>query len=130
MKNSIQRYLAENVRYLVLYALMPLSEIKSIFYYSDLKVRFSIFSNETKYLCNVVEDYSNIIMIGVLCYYVVFVKINNKIRNIFLFLFIINALDLVFIGLMANYLYLLKLPITAVIYSRCRCRQSNQFLTL
>lgn len=129
MKNSIQRYLAENVRYLILYALMPLSEIKSIFYYSDLKVRFSIFSNETKYLCNVLEDYSNIIIIGVLCYYVVFVKINNKIRNIFLFLFIINALDLVFIGLMANYLYLLKLPITAAIYSRCRCRQSNQSLT-
>jgi hypothetical protein len=101
---------------LILLLLVPLSEIKAIFYRSDLRVSWYLFSDNKKYLCNVIEDYSNILIIGIVLYYSIFVKFDLFTRQILLLLFILNALDLVFLGLFDNEYYLIKLPITALTY--------------
>jgi len=103
-------------KHLLLLILIPLSEIKAVFYESDLKVRFSLFSEQKKYLCNVVEEYANIIIVGIVFYFLAFVKPDLTTKQIALFLFIINALDFVFLGLMSNYLYLLKIPLSGLIF--------------
>jgi hypothetical protein len=104
---------------LILLLLIPLSEIKAVFYNSDMKIRFSFFLDEKRYLCNVLEWYSNIIIVGVVFYFLAFVKPDILIKQIALFLFIINALDFVFLGLMGNNLYLLKIPFSIIIYYLC-----------
>lgn len=104
-------------KHLILLALIPLSEVKAVFYQSNLKVSWYLFSEHKKYLCNVIEDYSNIIIIGIIMYYSLFMKIDFNTRKIILFLFIINALDFVFLGLMDNFLYLIKIPISVIIFA-------------
>lgn len=116
------------LRHLILLLLIPLSEIKSIFYNSDIKVAWYLFADEKKFLCNVLEDYSNMIIIGVVFYFIAFLKNDLITRKICLFLFIINFLDFVFIGLMGNALYLIKIPLSIVIYN-CICRRLNGFST-
>ena len=107
----------KNRKRIILLLLIPLSEIKALFYESELKVSWYLFSDNKKYLCNVLEDYSNVIIIGVVFYYFLFVKKDlNTLRLVF-FLFIINALDGLFIGLMDNYFYLLKPFMASIIYS-------------
>jgi len=115
-------------KHLILLLLIPLSEIKAIFYDSDLKVHWYLFSEKKKFLCNVLEDYSNMIILGVVFYFIAFLKPDLITRKICLFLFIINFLDLVFIGLMGNALYLLKIPISILTYSYV-CKRLNGFLT-
>jgi len=115
-------------RHLILLFLIPLSEIKSIFYDSDIKVAWYLFAEEKKFLCNVLENYSNMIIIGVVFYFITFLKPDIITKKICLFLFIVNALDFAFIGLMGNALYLLKIPITILTYSYA-CKQQNGFLT-
>ena len=39
-----------------------------IFYNSDQEVSWYLFSDSKRYLCNVLEDYSNIIIFGVVFY--------------------------------------------------------------
>ena len=106
-------------KHLVLLLLIPLSEIKAVFYNSDLKIRYSLFTEETRYLCNVLEWYSNIFIIAVVFYFLAFSKIDIITKQIALFLFIINALDFVFLGLLGNFLYLLKIPISIIIFYIC-----------
>jgi hypothetical protein len=112
------------IKHIILLLLIPLSEIKAIFYYDNTKVSWYLFSNNKKYLCNVMEDYSNIIIIGVIMFYSVFVKIDLLTRRILLFLFIINCLDFIFIGLMDNQLFLLKIPISIITYSYVRSKMA------
>lgn len=101
----------------ILILLIPLSEIKSIFYNSDLKVSWYLFSDNKRFLCNVLEDYSNIIILGVVFYYLSFVKIDCKLKNICIFLFLINALDLIHLGLMdMQYFTLIKLLIAYTLF--------------
>jgi len=102
---------------MVLLSLIPLSEIKAIFYDSNLKVSWYLFSDNKKFLCNVLEDYSNILIIGVFIHYYLFIKRDRKINQIMLFIYIINALDFVFLGLMDNEFYLLKIPLSIIIYA-------------
>lgn len=102
---------------IILLLLLPLSEVKAIFYNYDKKVNWYLFSDNKKYLCNVIEDYSNIIIIGVIIYYILFVKIDRITRQIIFLLFILNALDLLFLGLFDNEYYLLKLPLAGIIYT-------------
>jgi len=83
-----------------LFLIIPLSNIKALFYNSDLKVSWYLFSDNKRFLCNVLEDYSNILIFGIIFYYLAFVKIDINIRKISLFLFVINALDLIHLGLM------------------------------
>jgi len=109
-------------KHIILFLLLPLSEIKSIFYNSDLKVDWFLFSDNKRFLCNVLEDYSNIIIIGIILYYYLFTNRDIISKQIIFFLFILNALDLLFLGLMDNELYLLKLPISLIIYTYALCK--------
>lgn len=109
-------------KHIILFLLLPLSEIKSIFYNSDLKVDWFLFSENKRYLCNVLEDYSNIFIIGIILYFYLFLKNDIVSRQIMFFLFILNALDLLFLGLMDNELYLLKLPLSLIIYTYALCK--------
>lgn len=68
-------------------------------------------------MCNVLEDYVNIVIFGIIFYYMAFIKIDLNIRKICLFLFILNALDLIHLGLMdMQYMVALKLVLTYAIY--------------
>ena len=109
-------------KHLILFLLLPLSEIKSIFYNSDLKVDWYLFSDNKRYLCNVLEDVSNIIIIGIILYFYLFTKRDIVSKQIIFFLFVLNGLDLLFLGLMDNELYLLKLPISLIIYTYALCK--------
>lgn len=113
-------------KHILLLLLIPLSEIKAIFYNSDIKVAWFLFAEKKKFLCNVLEDYSNMIIIGVVFYFIAFLKNDLITRKICLFLFIINFLDFIFIGLMGNSFYLLKIPISILIYNLL-CRRLNGF---
>lgn len=104
-------------KYLILLSLIPLSEIKSIFYDSDIRVSGYLFSDNKRYLCNVLEDYSNVIIIGVILFYSLFVKLDIICKQIIFFLFIVNALDLVFLGLMDNNYYILKIFFAPILYA-------------
>lgn len=94
-----------------------MSEVKSIFYYSDIRVSWYLFSDNKRFLCNVLEDYSNVLIIGIVFYYSIFVKLDIVCKQILFFLFIINALDFVFLGLMDNNFYLLKIIIAPILYA-------------
>jgi len=109
--------------------MIPFSEIKAIFYNSDIKVSWYLFSENKRFLCNVLEDYCNIIIFGIVFYFMAFLKQDIVTRRICLFLFIINFLDLVFLGLMDNSLYLLKIPASVLIYYGI-CKRLNGFSTL
>ena len=115
----------ENKHYLLL-SLIPLSELKAVFYSSDLEIRYAIFSNETRYICRVIEMYSDILIIGIVFYFLAFLKIDLITKKIALFLFIINALDFVFLGLMDNFLYLLKIPLSLLIFAYANSKISFQ----
>ena len=117
-------------KHLILFLLLPLSEIKSIFYNSDLKADWYLFSDNKRFLCNVLEDYSNIVIIGIILYFYLFTKRDIVSRQIVFFLFILNGLDLLFLGMMDNQLYLLKLPISLIIYTYALCKIRLQLLKL
>lgn len=107
-------------KHLILLLLVPLSEAKALFYNSNLKVSWYLFSDNKRYLCNVVEDYSNIIIFGFVFYYMAFVRLDTTIRKICLFLFILNALDLIHLGLMdMQHFILFKILLTFTIFKIC-----------
>ena len=110
----------------ILLALIPFSEMKAVFYQSNLRVKYALFSDNKHFLCNVVEDYSNIIILGVIFWYISFVKFDINTKRIALFLFIINALDLMYLGLMDNLLYLTKIPLSIIIYAYAHNKVSFQ----
>ena len=104
----------------ILLLLIPLSDIKALFYNSNLKVSWYLFSDNKRYLCNVLEDYSNIIILSTVFYYITFVKLDLKTRNICLFLFIINVLDFIHLGLFdMQYFITLKLLLAFIILKIC-----------
>jgi len=113
-------------KHIILLSLIPLSEAKALFYASDLKVRCSLFTEQKKYLCNVVEDYSNILIFGIVFYFIAFLKNDIITKQIALFLFIINGMDFVFLGLMDNLFYLLKLPLSVIIFAYANSKISFQ----
>lgn len=108
MKNSL--------KHIILLLLIPISEIKYIFYQYDRKVSWYLFSDNKRYLCNVIEDYFNIVIMGVILYYSLFVKKDIITKQIIFFIFIVNILDFVFLGLMDNENYFWKIPLTVIIY--------------
>ncbi len=87
-------------KHIFLLLLVPLSEAKALFYNSNLKVRYSLWINDTKYLCNVVEMYSNILIFSFIFWYFAFSKQDIISRKIFLGLFILNILDFIHFGIM------------------------------
>lgn len=106
--------------------LVPLSEAKALFYNSELKVSWYLFSDNKRYLCNVVEDYSNILIFGIAFYYLAFIKIDNTIRKICLFLFILNAFDLIHLGLM-DCIYFVPLKLIFTYFVIILCSKLNRF---
>jgi hypothetical protein len=107
-------------KHYILLLLVPLSEMKALFYNSDLRVSWYLFSDNKRYLCNVVEDYSNIIIMATTFYFISYVKIDIMTRKICSFLFIINVLDIVHLGLMdLEYFTALKLLIAYFILQLC-----------
>jgi len=106
----------KNNKHYILWLLIPLGEIKAIFYNSDKKVDWFLFNDNEKFLCNVLEDYSNILIFGVVFYFLTFVRIDTKIRNTALFLFVLNCLDLIHLSLMdMQYFVIVKLFIAYII---------------
>ena len=77
--------------------LVPLSEIKAIFY-------------------KIVEDYSNIFIFGVIFFFLAFLTIDKLTKQIATYLFILNSLDLIHLGLydMQGFIAV-KLFLTAII---------------
>ena len=107
-------------KHFILLLLVPLSEIKALFYSSELKVQTSFFSQEKRYLCNVVEDYSNILIFGIIFYFFTFTKIDFKSRQICFFLFILNLLDLVHLAFLDMQLFVMfKVLVAYTIYQVC-----------
>jgi hypothetical protein len=107
-------------KHFILLFLIPLSEAKALFFKSDLKVSWYLFSDNKRYLCNVVEDYSNIIILCTVFYYLCFVKIDLKLKKIGLFLFIINIFDLIHLGLLdLTYFIPVKLLLAYTTYTLC-----------
>ncbi len=113
-------------KHLILLLLEPLSEVKALFYNSDLRVSWYLFTEHKRYLCNVIEDYSNILIFGIVFYYLAFVKIDLTIRKISLFLFILNAFDLLHLGLMDN-LYFVPLKLFLTYFTLRLCTTLNRF---
>lgn len=108
------------LKHWILILLIPLSEAKALFFNSNVKVSWYLFSNHKRFLCNVVEDYSNIIILSVVFYYMAFIKFDSLLRNICLFLFIINILDLVHLGLLDLELFIpFKLLLAGLILFLC-----------
>lgn len=71
-------------------------------------------------MCNVLEDYSNIVILGTLFFYMAFVQIDRNIRKICLFLFIINAFDFIHLGLMDMQGFIaIKLLLSYLIFNLC-----------
>jgi len=104
----------------ILLLLIPLSEVKAVFFNSNIRVSWYLFSNNKRYLCNVLEDYSNIIIMSTVFYYITFVRLDLKTRNICLFLFIINVLDFIHLGLMdLEYFTIVKLAFALVLLKLC-----------
>lgn len=87
------------LKHIILFLLIPFSEIKAIFYNVDMAVSGYLFSGHKRQLCLIIEDYCNILIMGVIFGFFVFSKRDKISVQIVLFLFILNALDFVHLGL-------------------------------
>lgn len=104
-------------KHILLLLLIPLSEAKAIFYNIDKEVSWYLFSDHKRQVCMVVEDYCNIIIFGVVFWYIYKETRDIILKQISLFLFTLNALDLLHLGLydMEGFI-ILKIAIAFVIY--------------
>lgn len=87
------------IRHVILFLLIPFSEIKAIFYNVDMEVSWYLFSDHTRQLCMVLEDYCNVIIFGVVFHFLTFFKRDKITVQIGLFLYILNFLDFLHLGL-------------------------------
>jgi len=86
-------------KHLILLLLIFLSEAKALFYNVNMKVSWYLFSDHERQLCMAVEDYCNIVIFGVVFWYIYKETRDLILKQIALFLFVLNALDLVHLGL-------------------------------
>lgn len=86
-------------KHILLLLLIPLSEIKAIFYNVDKVVSWYLFSDHQRQLCMVVEDYANVIIFEVLFWYMYKESRDLILKQICFFLCVLNALDLLHLGL-------------------------------
>lgn len=87
------------IKHIILLLLIPFAEAKAIFYNVDMKVSWYLFSDHKRQLCMVVEDYCNIVIFGVVFWYIYKETRDIILKQISLFLFILNTLDFVHLGL-------------------------------
>lgn len=105
------------LKHIILLLLIPFSEIKAIFYNVDMAVSGYLFSDHKRQICLVIEDYCNIIITGVILWLFVYSKRDKITVQIVLFLFILNALDFVHLGLYDMQGFIIaKLLLAYVIY--------------
>jgi len=86
-------------KHILLFLLIPLSEAKAIFYNVNMRVSWYLFSDHERQLCMVVEDYCNIIIFGIVFWYLHVAYKGLIMGDIALFLFVLNALDFIHLGL-------------------------------
>lgn len=105
------------LKHLILILIIPLSEIKAIFYNIDKEVSWYLFSSHTRQLCMVMEDYCNVFIFGIIFWYIYKETRDIILKQISLFVFVLNALDLVHLGLydMQGFI-ILKLLLAGCIY--------------
>ena len=107
-------------KHLALLSLLILANAKALFYFSNERVSWFLFSTRERYLCNVIEDYSNRISFIVLFSFITFNKIDHKTKQISLFLLIISILDVIHLGFIdLQYLIILKLVLASVLFKIC-----------
>lgn len=87
------------LKHLLLFLLIPLAEAKAIFYNVNKRVSWYLFSDHERQLCMVVEDYCNIIIFGVVFWRIYKETKDRILKQIALFLFVLNALDFIHLGL-------------------------------
>lgn len=87
------------LKHIILLLLIPFAEAKAIFYNVDMAVSWYLFSDHKRQLCMVIEDYSNVIIFGVVFSTIFKESRDIIIKQISLFLFTINALDFFHLGL-------------------------------
>lgn len=106
-----------NKRPLILMLLIPLAESKAILYNVDKAVSWYLFSDHQRQVCMVVEDYCNIVIFGVVFWFLYEAYKGKPLGEVALFLFILNALDLIHLGLMdMQYFVMAKLVLAFIIY--------------
>lgn len=107
----------ENKKPLILMLLIPLSESKAIFYNIDKAVSWYLFSDHERQICMVIEDYCNIIIFGIVFWFLYEAYKGNPLGEVALLLFILNALDLIHLGLMdKQYFVIAKLVLAYSLY--------------
>lgn len=123
MKNLIYIFklilseIKENKKPVILILLVPFAEAKAIFYNLNMKVSWYLFSDHVRQVCMVVEDYSNIIIFGVVFWFLYEAYKGTKTGEVSLFLFILNALDFIHLGLMdMQYFVMAKIVLAFFIY--------------
>lgn len=116
------------LKHIILILLIPFAEAKAIFYNVDLKVSWYLFSDHKRQICMVIEDYSNIIIFGVVFWYIFKETRDLILKQIALFLFILNALDLVHLGLydMQGFI-LLKIILAYAIFYKAWSRLKHSY---
>lgn len=115
MKNDIRK---RNIAVFLLLMPLLLSFLPMIWYESNDKVDWYLFSDNKRYLTNVIEDYADIIAF-ILIYFVGVIAIRNKwIQSAALFMFVLSCLDLAHLALfdMAIIYWFPKLLITFVVW--------------
>lgn len=105
------------LKHIILILLIPFAEAKAIFYNVDKEVSWYLFSYHKRQLCMVIEDYSNIIILGVVFWYIYKETRDLILKQIALFLFILNGLDLIHLGLYDMQGFIIaKLALAYIIY--------------
>ena len=110
-----------NLWNVALLSLLPFGEIKAIFYHSDLRVDWYIFSDNKRYLCNVLEDYAIAITFIVIFAYMYWAKKTPFGVEVIKFLFVVSLLDILHLGAFDKQgLIMLKFSLAIIIWALWR----------
>jgi len=108
-------------RHWILISLLFISEIKAIFYNSNISYEWYLVPDHSRFLCNILKDISTSIIIIVLCLYALKGAKDNLLRFIISCLITLSILDLIHLAVndMQGFVLLkiaLALGITKIFY--------------
>ena len=84
---------------ILLALLIPLGELKAIFYHLNTKVDWYLLSDNERYIDNVMEDYGNAVAFITIFAYIIFARQKTTLeKNICKLYFVIACLDLLHLG--------------------------------
>lgn len=102
---------------ILLFLLIPIGELKAVFYHLDTKVDWYLFSDNARFLCNVMEDYGNVLTFIVLFAYILYAPRTPFGTGVCRFMLIISILDLLHLGAYdMQGLMLVKFALAAMIW--------------